>query len=54
MTRDETGAVVRAPEEVTAGEALLTTVAGGTIMSRVVVSDAEDPPGTSSEQEATT
>ncbi len=54
VTRDNTGSVVRAPGEVAPGEALQTTVAGGTIMSRVVVPDGEDPLGTSSKQEATT
>jgi exodeoxyribonuclease VII large subunit len=54
VTRNEAGEVVRSPASVAAGEGLETTVAGGTIMSRVVVSDGGTPPGTSSDEETPT
>jgi hypothetical protein len=36
--------VVRSPADVTSGEVLTTTLAGGSILSRVISTQAEDSP----------
>lgn len=54
VTRDEAGGLVRAPAAVAAGDALETTVAGGTIMSRVDASDGATPRVTNGGEETTT
>jgi exodeoxyribonuclease VII large subunit len=44
LTRRGDGAVVRSPADVTSGEVLTTTLAGGSILSRVISTQAEDSP----------
>jgi len=54
VTRDEAGGLVRTPAAAAAGDALETTVAGGTIMSRVVASDDATPRATNGGEETAT
>jgi exodeoxyribonuclease VII large subunit len=44
LTRRGDGAVVRTPADVTTGEVLTTTLAGGSVLSRVISTQAEDSP----------